>query len=242
MGKMSVIGKIVRMPLKLIPSSLKVVFLFGPLRGFKWITGASNHGYWLGVYEGKMKRYLLPSLKPGDAMLDLGAHVGYYSLIGARKVQATGKVYAFEPLPRNIGYLKDHLKLNDVENVVLYEGAIGHFDGYFNLTDNSPVGAKLSENGRLKVRVYSLKNLLQSKAIPIPQVIKMDIEGAEYELLNDLKDVLKDQDIKIFLSTHGKDIHRKCLAMLTDLGYSFIPLDADSLDQCTELYCFKGKI
>ena len=239
MSKLSIVGKIVRLPLALIPKSLVVTFLSGPLKGFKWIVGASNHSYWLGFYEKRMKQLLLENLKAGDSMLDLGGHVGYYSLIGSRLVGSTGRVFTFEPLPRNIKFLEDHLRLNKVTNVRLYKGAIAEYEGTFKLNDSSPVGARLSETGGLDVRVYSLPKLWEEKELPIPQVIKMDIEGAERTLLPAIRSYLAQNNIKLFLSTHGKDTHRACVALLQELGYQFIPLDGATLDTCTEMYCYK---
>jgi FkbM family methyltransferase len=240
MSKMSLASKLVRLPLKLIPPSLKVPFLYGSLRGFKWITGASNHGYWLGFYERKMKKYLIENLHKGEVMLDLGAHVGYYSLIGARLVGSEGKVYAFEPLPRNIGYLRQHLKLNDVRNVQLFEGAIAHYEGVANFNDASFVGARFSETGKVSVKVYWLRKMIEEKILPIPNVIKMDIEGAEVDLIPDIISILKNNQIKIFLSTHGKAIHQQCIANLSAIGYQFIPLDGENLEKCTEMYAYRN--
>jgi hypothetical protein len=62
MSKLSIVGKIVRLPWALIPRSLAITFQWGSLRGFKWIVGSSNHGYWLGFYEKKMKRLFGRSL------------------------------------------------------------------------------------------------------------------------------------------------------------------------------------
>lgn len=239
MANLSPVGKLLRLPLKLIPKNLTITFLFGPLKGFKWITGASNHSYWLGIYEKQMKSLLVDSLEKGNVFFDLGGHVGYYSLLGSRCVGNGGKVFCFEPLPRNVHYLKQHMEMNSIRNVVVYEGAVAHFDGDFNLSDTSPVGAKLSHEGRLRVRVFSLRNLIESKSLPVPDVIKMDIEGAETELLFDLKTLLASSKIKIFLSTHGSAVHSSCVNFLKDLNYELVALDGDTVDECTELYCFR---
>lgn len=239
MSKLSMVSKLIRLPLRLIPRSMTATFLYGPLKGFKWITGSSNHGYWLGLYETKMKGYIQERLKKGDVMFDFGAHVGYYSILGSRLVGKEGKVFSFEPLPRNIAFLKQHLSLNHISNVKLYEGAIAHFEGFFNLDASSPIGAKLSDRGTLQVKVYALRKLWESNELPIPQVIKMDIEGAELHLLQDVKSYLSTYNITLFLSTHGRDVHKQCIALLSSLNYEFKPLDAATVENCTEVYCFK---
>jgi FkbM family methyltransferase len=239
MSKLSFLGKLIRLPLKLIPKNFHIRILYGPLKGAKWITDSSNHGYWIGTYEPRMKRLLSEHLKDGNVFFDLGGHVGYYTLLASRLVGKSGKVITFEPLPRNLSFLKEHLQINSVENVSLFEGAVAHFDGIFKLQDSSRVGAKLSDKGKIDVKVFSLKKLWDEKRVPIADVIKMDIEGAELELIQSISNYLSSFPISIFLSTHGRETHQKCLQILSALNYKFVPLDASGIEECTELYCYK---
>ncbi len=78
----------------------------------KWIVGSSNHGCWLGSYELKKQNQLVKYLKPGMIVYDIGAHVGFYTLIISKAVGPNGMVYAFEPFPDNIIFLKKHISLN----------------------------------------------------------------------------------------------------------------------------------
>lgn len=236
---MNLLGKLVRLPLKAIPPAMVVPILYGNMKGIRWVTGSSNHGYWLGWYEKPVRNMLQRYLSQGDTFLDLGAHVGYFSLLGSKLVGDDGAVYAFEPLPTNLDFLKNHFKLNDVNNVTLYEGAIAHYDGEFTMDGRSRVGAKLSDSGDIKVKVYSLKRLLNQNEIKKPDVIKMDIEGAEYDVLMDIQEYLSTNNITILLSTHGKEVHKKCIALLERLNYSFVPLDGDTLKGCTEFLAKK---
>jgi FkbM family methyltransferase len=239
MTKLSFLGKVIRLPLKLIPKNFRVRILYGPLKGAKWITDSSNHGYWIGSYEPRMKQLLIKNLKDGNVFFDLGGHVGYYTLLASRLVGKTGRVITFEPLPRNLALLKEHLKMNHIGNVTLFEGAVAHFEGMFKLQDSSPVGARLSDKGKVDVKVFSLRRLWDEKQIPLPDVIKMDIEGAELELIQSISTYLSSFPISIFLSTHGKETHQKCIQVLSGLNYEFIPLDALGIEECTELYCYK---
>jgi FkbM family methyltransferase len=232
---MNIIGKIIRLPLKLIPRNLVIKFLFGPLKGYRWVTGASNHGYWLGIYERGIKRMLREHLKQDMVFYDLGAHVGYFTLLGSRLVGENGVVYAFEPHPLNLTYLKKHLFINGVNNVQLFEGAVSSFEGEYCLNARSRVSAKLSEKGSLKVHVYALRELIKSKKIRIPNVIKMDIEGSEYDLLRDNEFLLASHKPVLLLSTHGTLIHEKCVQLLRHHNYLLTPLDARDVESCTEL-------
>src|SRR5687768_7123297 len=112
----TLVGKLLRLPLRLIPGSAVVPVLKGPLRGARWVVGSMPHGAWLGTIELHMLRDLAGRLRAGMTVYDLGANVGLYTLAAARAVGAEGRVYAFEPLPRNVSYLKRHLALNKLTN------------------------------------------------------------------------------------------------------------------------------
>ena len=236
---MNLLGKLIRLPLKAVPPTMVVPILFGNMKGIRWVTGSSNHGYWLGWYEKPVRNMLEKYLSPGCTFLDLGAHVGYFALLGSKLVGDAGAVYAFEPLPANLEFLKDHFRLNNINNVTLYEGAIAHYDGEFTMDGRSRVGAKLSDSGDIKVKVYSLKRLLNQNEIKKPDLIKIDIEGAEHDLLVDIREYLSANNITILLFSHGRDVHEKCIMLLERLNYSFVPLDAGTLENCTEFLAEK---
>lgn len=102
---------------KIIPKQAIVPILQGKLRGKRWIVCSYGPSCWLGIYEYE-KRVLFEKLvKRGDIVFDIGAHVGFYTLLASELVGKNGKVLAFEPLPRNLSYLKRHLKLNNCQNV-----------------------------------------------------------------------------------------------------------------------------
>ncbi len=79
----------------------------GPLRGKRWIAGSSNHGCWLGSYELAKQRKVIELVRPGMVCWDVGAHVGFYTLLFAELVGPLGRVFAFEPLPRKGGLAYD---------------------------------------------------------------------------------------------------------------------------------------
>jgi len=116
-------GKIVRYPFRVLPRDIVVPILQGPLRGKKWIVGSHLHGCWLGSYEWEMQKGMAREIKPGTTFYDIGANVGFYSLLASELV-GSGRVYAMEPLAANIAYLRRHLELNRVHNVEVMEMAI----------------------------------------------------------------------------------------------------------------------
>ena len=94
----------------------------GPLKGLRWIVTSGKH-FITGNYEPYKTRAFLANLKEGDIVVDVGAHVGYYSALASLKVGDQGKVFSFEPRPLNIGFFKEHMRVNALHNISLYEGA-----------------------------------------------------------------------------------------------------------------------
>src|SRR5574341_673203 len=120
------VGIALRYPLRWIPHERVVPVLQGRLRGKRWIVGASVHGCWLGSYEYDKQKRFVREIKKGDVVYDIGAHVGFYTLLASELVGPSGQVIAFEPLPRNLGYLHRHLALNSCKNVTVIEAAVGN--------------------------------------------------------------------------------------------------------------------
>lgn len=108
----SVLGRVLRAPLRLIPPGTVLPVLQGRLRGARWIVGAGTHGCWLGSYEYGKRRLFERLVRPGQVVWDVGANAGFYTLLASRLVGSTGSVVAIEPLPRNLSYLRRHLELN----------------------------------------------------------------------------------------------------------------------------------
>jgi FkbM family methyltransferase len=224
----SVIGRAFRFPLRLIPSGTQMIILQGPLRGKRWITGSSNHGCWLGSYEYPKQKAFAAAVKRGDVVYDLGANVGFYSLLASSLVGPEGQVFSFEPLPRNLTFLRKHLGLNGVRNCSVMEAAVSSSDGTakFEMGPNASMGQLTgdSENA-LSVRTIALDGLVASGQIRPPNVIKCDIEGAEYDALRGASKILSEHSPTIFLATHGPEVHDRCCTLLTGLNYKLTSLD-----------------
>jgi Met-10+ like-protein len=113
LGPHTFFGRLARYPLKLIPPS---PILRGPVPGKKWIVGSKRHAFWLGLYEPEMQRRIVKVIRPGGIFYDIGANLGFYSLLASALV-GQGRVFAFEPSPDNIAYLRRHVALNECADV-----------------------------------------------------------------------------------------------------------------------------
>jgi FkbM family methyltransferase len=232
----SVLGRALRAPLGLLPKGARARILQGPLRGKQWIVGAHTHGCWLGSYEFTKQALFAKLVKPGAVVYDVGANAGFYTLLAALRAGPTGRVVAFEPLPRNLYYLQEHVRLNATNRVVILDVAVAKGPGTsrFYSTRGSAQGS-LSDEGDIEVRTTSLDSLVASRVVPPPTLIKMDIEGNEFEALDGAQCVLRDYAPTILLATHGSEVHRACIALLRECNYEIRPVTGSSIDDSDEL-------
>jgi FkbM family methyltransferase len=132
------------------------------------------------TYERHVTESMRPLLKPGMVMIDIGANIGYYSLLAASRVGATGKVTAFEPSMENCALLQKSVKANGFDNVVIHSMAVTDLEGTvgFSMGDsNGSIDRKNPDSRPIQVRAVRLDGFLKDE--PRIDLIKMDIEGAE---------------------------------------------------------------
>jgi len=224
-------GRIVRFPFRILPRDVAVPILQGPLRGRKWIVGSHLHGCWLGSYELKVQELMAKELKRGSVFYDVGANVGFYSLLAAVLLHP-GRVYAFEPLPKNLHYLRRHVELNGIRNVETLELAISNQVGTALFeTEETRAAGKLQTTGNVRVQTASLDALLNEERIAPPNYIKMDIEGTEFLALLGAKECLTRYLPRLFLATHGKDVHTSCCELLSSYNYEIEYIARESEDR-----------
>lgn len=232
-------GKALRFPLRMIPSGTSVPVLRGPMRGKRWIVGASLHRCWFGTYEPTKQELLSSSTRPGDVVYDLGANVGFYSLLASVLVGPHGHVFSFEPVPRNLGFLRRHLELNSVKNCTILDVAVARSNGTaaFDFGVNSHSGhlGKGSTDGTV-VRTVNLDSLVASGEIKPPNLIKCDVEGAEFDALTGATQTLSQYHPSILLALHGREVADKCRALLASLGYQVKLIEGASLDLASEIF------
>ena len=236
----TIAGRILRLPLRAVPKTATVPILSGPAKGMKWNTGAGVADFWLGTYEREKAKLFVRHAKPGQTFYDVGANVGFYTLIASRVLGPAGHVVAFEPLPRNLAFLQQHVSLNQLANVRVLDLAASDCEGVtqFAVSDD-PKLSKITAAGDITVRTTSLDRLMAE--LPLPDLIEMDIEGAEYAALRGAEQTLRKSSPVIFLSTHGPEVHRACCELLRSLGYRLHAIGPRSIEDTDELYCVKER-
>jgi len=144
---------------------------------------------------------LRKEIKSGDVVLDLGANIGFYTLIAAKLVGKKGRVFAFEPEPDNFARLEMNVRLNSYENVVLVQKAVSSRTGkctlYLSDRDRATHRIYDISDGRRFIEVEStrLDDYFHNQRVDF---IKMDIEGAEWAALQGMSLLLeKNKRVKI---------------------------------------------
>ena len=222
-----ILGKVLRWPLRFIPSSMRVPILQGRLRGMRWVIGAGTHGYWLGSYESEKQKVFEKYIHAENVVFDIGAHAGFYSLLASILVGPRGKVLAFEPLPRNIRFLHEHLRINHVTNVRVINSAVGDRKGIARFSDTGDsFQGRLTIDGEIQVNVVCLDNLWEQAELPLPDVIKLDVEGAEFAVLLGAERLIHTARPIIFLATHGEEVQHRCEMWLRNAEYKLSTLSS----------------
>ncbi len=229
-------GRLLRLPLRLLPKKMTMPIIQGRLKGKKWVVGAGEHGYWLGSYELNKRLAFEREIPAGAVIYDIGANVGYFSLLAAVLAGPEGCVYAFEPLPRNVEFLRKHIKLNKLDTIEVVEAAVSDHSGEasFDLGASSAMG-HLASSGGITVRLVTLDQMLLAGELLPPDYMKVDVEGAEYDVLNGARGLLEKFHPTLFLDTHQREAHHLTITLLEELGYEFTILDGKSLAETKEL-------
>lgn len=218
-----------------------------------------------GLWEPGVTRLIETVVQPGMTMVDAGAHIGYFSLLAARRVGPTGRVYAFEPAPDNFTLLVRNIAANGYRNVVPVRQAVSDHDGvatFFLHPDSVAHSLHRETSGRapatVQVETTTLDRFLSAQGWPAVDLLKLDIEGGEPAALDGMKELLAHnaglrlilEFIPFILRRAGRD-PRRFLAMLRSHGFriSMITDDhgvvefddrwSDNLELRAELWCEK---
>jgi FkbM family methyltransferase len=153
--------------------------------------------YYFGLWEPSLTAFTTARLAPGDTFVDVGANVGYYTLLASRCVGATGRVVAIEPSPRLFRKLDSHVSMNACDNVRTLQCAVldrpGSVQLFHGTEYHSGLTTTRAERGlefECEVPADRLDALLEEAEIRTARLIKIDIEGAEGTVVSTLDSLL----------------------------------------------------
>ncbi len=169
-----------------------------------------------GTYEEFETELFKKEVKKGMIVLDIGANIGYYTLIAANLVGENGKIFAFEPEPNNFALLKKNVEINGYKNVILIQKAVSDICGmtklFLSSEDESAHGMfKVNNRKSITIETITLDEFF-NKGQKI-DVVKMDIEGAEMLALLGSERMIRENDkLAIFSEFRPEDIKRSGLS------------------------------
>lgn len=208
----------------------EVTIAAGGLAGMRMLLDMQEEkDYWLGTYETDLQTSIGELARPGMTAWDVGANVGYVTLLLARAVGPAGRVEAFEPFPANVERLRANVALNGLAEYVRVHpaaaagisGGLRFLVGRSNDTGKAEGSAGRQENypDSLEVAGLALDDFVYVEGNPPPQLVKMDIEGGEVLALPGMRRLLAQARPVLLLELHGPEAARAAWEILTACGY-----------------------
>lgn len=156
--------------------------------------------FWYGYYEKELGDLLRKIVKPNDVFVDIGANIGYFSLLVAHN-SSSAKVVAFEPAADLYQKMKDNIALNKIENIMTVNAAVGKVNEekelFISASDNLGMSSFVQPENysgkKERVNVVTLDDWFKSSGLSKIDIIKLDIEGSEFAAIKGMTQILKEQ-------------------------------------------------
>jgi|SRR3972149_1725492 len=199
-------------------------------------------------FEANTVKLFAETVKPEMIVIDIGAYVGYFTLLAARRVGANGKVYAFEPEPKTYRFLKRNICLNEYKNVITVPKAVSNQSGtvklYINSSDASMTSLfrRKGSHKAIEIECTTIDDFFHEQRV---DVVKMDIEGAEPYALEGIRNTIeRNPNLVLFVELNPVALKEagstsdKLKCMLEDLGFNdIVALDEQRNEKGKLLLC-----
>lgn len=186
------------------PDAVEV--LGGALRGARlYVDMATEKHYWLGTHEPLVQAVLQRQVRAGDVVWDIGAHVGFFTVLMARQAGSEGRVYAFEPVDRNAVRLEENIDANGLHNVVICPAAVGDVSGFVAFADGATsLEGRIDQAGTMRVECVTVDSAIAAGCMP-PTLMKVDVEGAEAAVIRGAAATITKFRPRILIEIHSID-------------------------------------
>ena len=212
--------------------------------------------YYFGIWEPNITHWISSSLKAGDCFIDVGANIGYYSLLASKLVGESGKVVAVEAAPWIHAMLNKQIELNRLRNVRTVSAAAAETRGVLkifagaadNIGSTTTVSSRLSsEKPAAEVKAFPLSEILTEDEVKRTRIIKIDVEGAELSVLRGLAPVLSRlrpdceilMEVSENLTPETQEVTSEIFSLMQKYGFSAFVMEND---YSSKSYLLKGTI
>lgn len=207
-----------------------VTIAAGPNKGLKLAVNQSTPNYyWVNdAYEPHVLSAMRSTLKSGMTALDIGAHIGFDTMLMARLLGPAGKVIAFEPDPGNFQWLTRNCQLNALANVTLNHQAVSDRAGSLafaadGLTTSHLLAEDAADSSAIRVPTITLDDWFDQTGLK-PGFIKIDVENHEPAVVRGATRLLQEHHPLLLIEIHSPQSLADCVGQLKTLGYALRPL------------------
>jgi len=211
----------------------------GNLAGMRmFLDLKAEKDYWLGTYEPQLQAAIQKLVLPGQIAYDIGANIGFMTLLFAKCVESTGHVYAFEALPANLQRLRDNIAINAVDDrVTIISAAVNDRSSStkFYIGPSPGTGKLVKSAGRstityresIEVEGISIDDFIYQAGNPAPDILKIDIEGGEVLALPGMSRMLHEKHPVVMIELHGQEAAQVGWDLLKKENYRICNMAAD---------------
>jgi FkbM family methyltransferase len=195
------------------------------------VDHVQGYGLVRGVLEPSVQEALRRHVYPGAVVYDIGANIGFFSLLCARFAGPQGRVESFEPVPASATAVRANATLNEFSTITVHELAVSDHEareallvvGEHSQSFLADRGGHPDVRRQIDVSVVALDNEIANGSIPAPDVVKIDVEGSEIAVLRGLNETLRSREVTIICELH--ETNNELLGLGGELGYSCQNLD-----------------
>jgi len=227
--------------------------------GITWLIDTADliqwHLFYYGSYEPEETQWMKQYIQPGMVVFDVGANIGYYTILLSKLVGENGAVHSFEAAPTTFNRLKEHMRINLCTNIRVHQLAVSDKNGECMIycAEDSNTGESRLEGfdgfkNKESVSCITLDSYFQKEPVNKVDFIKIDVEGAEMLVINGALSLLNNQRPTVmleinplFLSRMGSDV-TTLIATIKNIGYNMFHFHQGTLDPCNDInVSLKGK-
>ncbi len=224
-GKLKIIIKVIKLfknwwmyPIVYLKLTKKPTVIFETKEGVKILIRVNSTDIMALTHVWLIEEYSKYNFKieKMDTIIDVGAHIGLFSL-HASQISKNGKIYAFEPIKENYNILKSNIQLNNFSNIKAENCAISNSSSKITIYENDDESGHskfIQTDNPIEVTSKSLNDIFVNKKIKKCNLLKLDCEGSEYEIIDDLRDEYFEKIEKMIIEYHLADSNPELLENL----------------------------